>query len=371
MRVGVIRVDMPGPIALMDLETVSQFNPPTEPLGQERRFGRPDATLVGTAVAVIPAGLQGTVDLPAGAPITINNGNHTLRARKAALDAFTVVTVANAVYATAATLTAAVNTAITAAGLAATARLDDTGHFLILQSNTLGVGSYIEIDTVGNGSTFNAVAGFGAGGGNFTVPTVAATITALLPVGGPLDVSSATLDTTLGQGATDAQLTAVADTIAPHFVNTDVAIKSFQVGMLKGYRSASYNPDPFRIPALPNGAAVTVVQDDGTSLFVAALTVVTGAAHNVPNGGDITITGTNLGLAEVDATVVRVYSSDLSTFVKLYQKVIRTTLTGGTQGSVAPTSIVIPASLLNTLGVAGSKVQVQYTSLASNLFTVT
>jgi hypothetical protein len=191
-------------------------------------------------------------------------------------------------------------------------------------------------------------------------------------VGGPLNVSSALLNTTLGQGPTDAQLTAVADTIAPRFVDTDVAIKSFQVGMISGFRSATYNPDPHRIPAIANGAAITVVQDDGVTPFVAPLTVITAAIHNVPNVGDITITGTNLGKSEVDATVVRVTSSDGSRYVKLYQKVIRTTLSGGTQGSVAPTSIVIPASLLSGLGAAaGSRAIVQYTSLASNTFTTT
>jgi hypothetical protein len=141
--------------------------------------------------------------------------------------------------------------------------------------------------------------------------------------------------------------------------------------MLAGYRSASFNPDPRRFPALPNGAAVSVVQDDGFTAFTAALTVVTAAAHNSPNTGDITITGTGLGNQEVQSTVVKVYAADMSRSVKLYQKVIQATLTGGTQGIVSATSIVLPASLLSSLGVAGSKVIVQYTSFASNLFTVT
>lgn len=370
MRVGVIRGDMPGPVALMDLETVSQYDPPTEPRGQERRVGRPDTTVVGAALGVIPAGLIGSVDLPAAAPITINNGNHTLRAKIASAASFTVITVANAAYATAAALVAAVNSAITSSGLNASVRLDDTGHFMVLQSGVRGPASYIEIDTVGNGSTFNTVPGF-TDGASFTVPSVAATITALLPVGGPLDVSTATLRTTLGQGGTNAQISNLADTIAPHFVNTDVAIKSFQVGMIHGFRSASYNPDPNRLPPISNGAAITVVQDDGTTLFTAPLTVVSGAVHNSPNVGDITITGTNLGTPEVQATVVRVTSANGASSVKLYQHIIEITFTGGTQGAVHATSIVLPASLLAGLGIVGSKVQVQYTSLASGVFTVT
>lgn len=370
MRVGVIRGDMPGAVTLEDLETVSQYNPPIEPRGQVVHVARPTVASVGAALAVVPAGRQGSVDISGGA--NIGAGNKVLRARVAVGPSpYVVVTLAEAVYASGAALVTATNAAIATAGLQATARLDDSGDFMVLQSNTSGPGSFIEIDTVANGSTFNTPVGFGAGGGSFTVPSATALITATLPVGGPLDVSNATLDTNIGKGATAAQRSAVADSIAPHIVDTDVAIKSFQVGMMSGFRSASYNPDPNRIPALSNGAAIEVVQDDGTTPFAAPLTVISGAADNTPNGGDITITGTNLGDPEVEATVVRVTSADGSRSVKLYQAVIAATNTAGTQGSVSATSIVIPASLLSALGIAGSKVQVQYTSLASNVFTVT
>lgn len=259
MRIGVIRGDMPGPISLMDLESVSQFNPPTEPKGQERRFGRPDVANITSVLASL--------------------------------------------------------------GLSA---------------------------------------------------NVANLITATLPVGGPLDVSTGTITGVAGLGAATApQVAAIADAIAPRFVETDDVIKSFQVGMISGFRSASYCPDSRRLPPLPSGAAISVVQDDGVTPFTAALTAISGAVHNSPNGGDITITGTNLGNAEWEKTVVKVSSADGSRSVKLYQHVISGTLSGGTQGSVSATSIVLPASLLSALGVAGSKVLVQYTSLVSNLFTVT
>jgi hypothetical protein len=156
------------------------------------------------------------------------------------------------------------------------------------------------------------------------------------------------------------------DVLAPHFVETDVAIKSFQVGHIAGFRSSSYNPDTHRMPALSNGAAISVVQDDGVTLFTAPLTVVTAAAHNSPAAGDITITGTNLGSSEVNNTVVRVTAADGSRFVKLYQAQI---VAAG--GSVSATSIVLKAASLSSLGVAGSRVIVQYTSFASNVFTVT
>jgi hypothetical protein len=239
----------------MDLESVSQFNPPTEPMGQERRFGRPDPTHVAAVLASL--------------------------------------------------------------GLSA---------------------------------------------------NVTNLINATLPVGGPLDVSTATIHGVAGLGAASAsQVSAIADSIAPRFIETDVAIKSFQVGMISQYRNAAYCPDSRRLPPLPSGAAISVVQDDGVTPFTAALTAISGAVHDSPSAGDITITGTNLGNSEVQGTVVKVSSANGASSVKLYQRQI-TAVSGGT---VTATSIVLKASLLSGLGIVGSKVQVQYTSLVSNLFTVT
>lgn len=254
MRIGVIRGDVPGPLAIMDVEPVSQHNPSTEPVGQERRIGRPDLGVVSAK--------------------------------------------------------------ITSLGLSASA---------------------------------------------------AALITATVPVGGPVNVSPATIRGVAGLGgASDSQVTALQDVLAPHFVETDVAIKSFQVGHIAGFRSASYNPDSRRLPPLSSGPAISVVQDDGVTLFSAPLTAISGAVHNVPAAGDITITGTNLGNSEVNNTVVRVTASDGSRFVKLYQAQI---VAAG--GSVSPTSIVLKAASLSSLGVAGSRVIVQYTSFASNVFSAT
>jgi hypothetical protein len=370
MRIGVIRGDMQGPISIMDLEAVSQYNPPTEPRGQERRIGRPNVDVVNAAlIANIPAGLEGTTNISAGATITASNDD--LKIKTVSTAGFTTVLVAQAAYASGAALVTAVNAALSGGGVSARARLSDDGLHLVLYSLTNGTGSFLSVDTVGNGSVFNNAVGLGAGGGSFTIPSAASIITDTLPVGGPLDVSETNLRSNVGFGASDPQLSAFADSIAPRLIETDAAIKSFQVGMISGFRSSSYNPDPSRLPALTPGAAISVVQDDGSTPFTAPLTVISGAVHNSPNGGDITITGTNLGNSEWLQTVVRVYSSDMSRSVKLYQKIIQRTLTGGTQGSVAPTSIVIPASLLSSLGVTGSKVRVQYTSFASNLFTVT
>lgn len=368
MRVGVIRGDMPGPVTLMDLEPVSQHNPPTEPSGQERLVDRPSVDSVGALLDDVPAGIQGTTDVSGGATVTVATDD-VLRVRLAPGDGFTDVTVAAAVYASGAALVDALNTALDTAVIAVSARLDDSGQYVVLYSDATGTGSFIEIDSVANGSTFNGVVGF-ADDAEFTVPTAAAAITALSPVGGPLALTESDFDTAVGAGATDAQNTAIADVIAPRFHETDVAIKSFQVGMVAGFASATYNPDPNRLPAIADGAAVEVVSDDGTA-FSAPLTAITSATADAPNAGDLTIAGTNLGSAEyIESTVVKVTSADGTTSVKLFQSTIESTNTGGTQGSVTATSIVIPASLLAGLGVADSTVQVQFTSLASDVETV-
>jgi hypothetical protein len=356
---------MQGPIAIMDLETVSQYNPPTEPLGQERRIGRPDVAIVNAALNGVPAGISGSIDLSVTPPPAITSSNNTLSAKIASADSFSTVTIPPGTYGTAAALAVAVNAGIAASGLAANAIVNSLGPKLVLQSNTKGAGSYIQIQA----GTFNAVVGFAAS--TFTMPTAQTIVTALLPPGGPLNMTPATILTQTGSGGTSAQRDALLGTIAPHFVETDAFIKSFQVGMISGYRSATYNPDPSRLPALTPGAAISVVQEDGTTAFAAPLTAITAAVHDSPSTGDLTITGTNLGNAEWQQTVVKVSSADGSRSVKIYQKTIQSTLSAGTQGVVSATSIVIPASLLAGLGIVGSKVRVQYTSMVSNLFTAT
>ncbi len=80
---------------------------------------------------------------------------------------------------------------------------------------SLGIGATIETGTTGGGSTFNVDAGFEAAGKQQTIDTAATIITALLPVGGPLDVSDATLKTTIDASMTAAQLLLAAESIAP------------------------------------------------------------------------------------------------------------------------------------------------------------
>lgn len=367
MRVGVIRGDIPGPVTIEDLEQVTRFNPPTEPIGQVRHIERPDPVLV--ADALPPATLLGTADVTGG--ITITGANEDLKVKTDSAAGFDTATIANASYGTAQALVDAINAALVAAGSLAVMSLDDTDTFLVLSSNEAGEGSYIEVDSTGGGSTFNVTGGFAGAGADFTMPAATAVITAMLPVGGPLDVSDGTMDSTVGEGLSATQQGVLADSIAPQLVETDVAIKSFQVGNLSGYLLATFNPDVNRLPPIADGAAISVVEDDGVTLFTAPLTAITSATADSPNAGDLTIAGTNLGVTEEeDKTVVRVTNPTTGASVQLHQQTIIATDTGGTQGSVAPTAIVIPASLLSGLGVVDNEAQVQYTSLASDVETI-
>jgi hypothetical protein len=336
----------------MDVEPVSQHNPPTEPRGQERRFGRPTVAGVNASLSAnVPAGIEGSVDVSEGLTVTGSNNDLAVKTDSAAT-AFTTVRIAPRAYETGAALVAAINVAL--GGLAG-ARLSDDALHVVLFSRRRGEGSYFGVDTSG-------LAGALGVAGNFTIPSAASIITAILPVGGPLDISDENVRSSIGDGASDAELSAFADSIAPRIIETDAAIKSFQVGMIAGYRSPSYNPDPSRYPRLTPGPAIIVVQDDGVTEFEAPMTNITGAAANA---GRIMILGTNLGSPEVEETVVQVVSADQRRVLKLHQRVI---VKAG--GSVTPTRIMLPASLLSGLGVSSTRVRVQYTSFTSGLATV-
>jgi hypothetical protein len=371
MRVGVIRGDLPGPLFLADLESTSQLDLPTEPVGQTRYIARPTAVTLGTAMALAAfAGFASTGNCTL--PMTINGGNQTLLAKISAVASYSTIAIPTGVYATLADLIAAANPVLSAYGMALKVSPTNSAR-LVLYSLVGGPGSYISIDTVAHGSSFNgATAGaFGAGGGTFTVPTAAAALAALSPVGGPIDVSAATIRTQMGPALSAAQVAQVADAIAPQFAETDVAIKCFQVGNLSKYCSASYTPDPNRLPALATGAAVAVVADDGVTAFVAPVPTLSNAQANTPGAGQITLTGTGLAgagspNAEVEATLVRFLKPGTNETLKpLSQHAI--VAAGGT---VSSTSIVIPAALVPAGVVAGYVVQVIYTSLASTHFTL-
>lgn len=385
MYVGVIRGDMPGPIFIADVEPLSQTNFPTEPFGQSVYVARPSATQLTDYLGGLDANYantpyQGSGGVPAGIegsatptfPVVITGANNVLAFKNLSAASFTNVTVASGTYSTMTALLTALNAAMSPTGLGSATTDVATGSLVVIQSSIPGVGSFIQVGSGSINATLNL-----ANNQTFTMPAATAIIAALLPVGGPLNVSAATVLTNLG--ASPAAQGAVG-IIAPHFTETTAVIQSFQLGVIAKFLEATYTPDPTRLPALALGAAITVVADDGHTLFTAPLPIIASAVHNVPNPGDITITGTDLGNVEFpNSTTVFVKGVSAGgglqpPSIRLGQHVIVNTLSGGTQGVVSATSIVIPASLLavqngqggtTALGVAGSTVEVLYTSLAN------
>src|SRR5574343_674465 len=63
MRVAVTRGDLPGPLYLADLEVISQYDPAIEPVGQTFYVSRPILSEMAAALADVPAGLLGTVNM--------------------------------------------------------------------------------------------------------------------------------------------------------------------------------------------------------------------------------------------------------------------------------------------------------------------
>lgn len=373
MRIAVIRNDLSAPLLLADLEQVSRRNDPVDAPGQVRYISYPDASVIEAALADADTGAGATTtgsDISGSLPITITgSSNDDLKVRTSSTAAFTTVTIAAGSYATVDALVAAVNTALAGTGVAAFNGGNDN---IVLESLTYGVNSYLETDDVAGGSTANTDIGLTDGEAR-TMPAASAFATAIgLP--GALDVSQATLEAVGATTNTNAlepyydagRTPGLADAVAPIFAETDVAIESFLVGMLSGYASASFNPDP-RNPAVSAGAAIAVVEDDGATAFATANTVptVTSATLGSPTAGDVTIAGTGLGKESGDSTdplrstLVKVTGDVAVTF---HQETIE-----NAGGSVTDTAIVIPAALIPGAAVTTTSVQVQFRQLQSDV----
>lgn len=374
MRAGVIRGDLQGPILLADLEPVTDRNVPTEAPGQVRYLSRPTVAEIEAALAGEGSGdgagavLNGG-DISGAFPLTINGTNDDLRVRTSASASFTAVSIVQAAYATLPLLIAAVNVALSGTGI--TARTNVAGNGIALESDTKGVLSYIENDTAGNGSTANTPLSL-ANGAVRTMPSAATYITALNPVGGALDVSTATMNAvgaTTNSNALSLIPTAagvhaaLAEAIAPQFIETPVVEDSMRSGMLSSLLSANFNPDPRRKPALVDGAAIAVVQDDGSTAYTVGLPIVTSATLDAPGAGDVTIAGTDLAgpgdpTAERKETTVKVMGTG-------GPLVYSQELIEANGGTVTATSIVIPAVLNTGWAVTTTSVQVKMRSYAS------
>jgi len=372
MRLAVIRADLPAPIYIADLEQVSRRNDPVDARGQERYLSVPTTAVVEAALGDASTGVGATITATAApTSLTIDNTNKVLRLKKSSTASFTAYTFAEAVYASTDALVAAINTALSGSGI----RAFKAGTVIVLESETHGVNSYLELDTVANGSTANTNLNF-ANGSVRTMPSAATYLTAAGIPGGPLNISQATLEA-VGAGtntralepfydAADPRAFVVANAIAPIFAETDVALDSFLVGMLSQYRSASYDPDPRR-SSVAAGAAVAVLEDDGVTAFTTANTLPT-ITSAVLSGGVVTISGTGLGNENGrgsygNGAVVKFTGVGA---VRLEQRAI---VHAG--GRVLPSQIVVPASLIPGVATTTTSVRIQVRQRLSNTVALT
>lgn len=359
MRIGVIRGDLPGPIFVADLEPTSQVNVPTEPPGQTRYISRPTAVTVAPFIKTVPASVASTGNI--SFPLTLNFTNNNLDLSGTAAVPAVSATISAGTYANIDALVGAVNQSLATTGFVASA-LSPTK--LAIRTTVTGEGTFLTYGSVASGSTFNTAAALAVGGFTHTVPSAGAFILGTLPVGGPLNVSVANVRSILGGGLSVAQAQAAADLIAPRFIESNTVLESYLVGEVGNLLSASFNPDPTRIPFIASGPAIAVVEDDGVTPFSYLATELTTAQLGTPGAGDVTLTGTTLAgvgtpNAEVEETKVAFYVPGRSKTVT--QKAI--VAAGGT---VSATDIIIPASLVPAGTVAGTLVQVQYKSFVSN-----
>ena len=371
MRVAVIRTDLPGPVRLTDLEQVSRRNDPVDPPGQEGNLSPATVASIEAALGDPSTGVGATITA-SGAPtsLTIGAGNKVLRLKTSSAASFGVYTIAEAAYASTDALVAAINTALNGSGI----RAFKAGLAVVLESRTPGVNSYLQLDTVANGSTANTNLNF-ADGVTRTMPSAQTFYTAAGLPSGPVTIGQATLEavgaTTNSRAlepfydAGDARALVVANAVAPIFAETDVALESFLVGNLARYRNASYDPDPRRA-SVPAGAAVSVLEDDGATAFATANTLptISGAALGAPSAGAVTISGTGLGNENGGGTAG-------------YGIAVKFTGAGGRKleqraiieagGSVLPSAIVIPAALIPGVAASTTSVQVQVRHRLSNV----
>ena len=372
MRLAVIRADLPAPIFLADLEQVSRRNDPVDAPGQARYVSLPTAAGVNAATAHATMGVGATITASAApTSLTINNTNKVLRLKTTATASFTAYTLAEATYASTDALIVALNTALANSGI----RAFKAGLVVVLESQTHGATSYLELDTVGNGSTANTNLNF-ANGVVRSFPGGSAFLTAAGIPGGPLNVSQATLEA-VGTGsntralepfydAGDPRATVVADAIAPIFAETDVALESFLIGMLSELRSSSYDPDRRRT-SVPAGAAIAVLEDDGSTAFATANTLPT-ITSAVLSGGIVTITGTGLGNENGSGTQGH---GDIVKFTGVGAKRLEQRAIVHAGGRVLPTQIVVPAALIPGVATTTTSVRIQVRQRLSNTVALT
>ncbi len=268
MRVGMVRNDLGRGIYISDVESRVQRNFSSQPPGQSRKVRKPtDAELLSVLNAAAFLTKRGS-DTAATVDTTVANGTK-LNVRTSASAAFTQVTVTSNAALAKTTIVTELNAAFVAAGLGIVARISGTNQ-ITLDTYAGGPSAYLELSAASpSAGTLHTVLGLVVTA--VTGLSVAALKTAAYPSPTTIDVSTATISAlstfSLMSATPQAALVAmVAEAVAPTFVETGLALLSFTDGVISKLRSSAYRPDGARV-GLPTGAAVYVLDDDGSTQF--------------------------------------------------------------------------------------------------------
>ncbi|HED06033.1 MAG TPA: hypothetical protein ENI61_05050 [Ignavibacteria bacterium] len=281
MRIGIVRNDIVHGLHLDDFLPSNQYPYASQVAGQSRKITKMSPNKLNNSI------LKAVGDIITTHPIILTlvgsdgalsvdtSTNNVLRIRDSYLSAFTIITVTiNTV--TAKTLIALdLNTAFIANNLSLRAVVVGTNKIQIQsESPNTGAKSYLEIDTIANGSTLNIAVGFidgvvltGAPAGLITMKIASN----LYPTSTTINVSQTAVivpDLSYLSTSEKVSLTSlVADLVSTRFTETGDALLSFKTGKLSKMRSAAFRPGGSRV-GLPAGTAVAVVEDDGSTQFV-------------------------------------------------------------------------------------------------------
>jgi hypothetical protein len=270
MRVGIVRNDLGPGIYIADVESRVQRNFSAEPPGQSRTYRKPTDTELSNALNTY--GFLSILGTDAAASVD-TSANFTLRIRASAGAPYSVIGVTSGLVTAKTTIRNDLNSYFSVNGLPFVASVTGANR---LQINTTsadsGPAGYLQIDSVGGGSTLNTAVGFPVGGSILTGLSLAALKVAIYPTPTTINVSSANIAALSTFGLLSASdlanlVEAIAEAVAPRLVETGPALLSFVYGIMSKMVDPSFQPGGARI-GLPAGVAAAIVTDDGVTPFV-------------------------------------------------------------------------------------------------------
>lgn len=270
MRAGIVRSDLGPGIYSSDVENTSQRNFSSEPPGQSRVIRRPTTNDLTTLMNIYAfVSVRGT-DMA----VSVNTSvNFTLRIRSAgAATPYQVITVTSGAVTLKTRIRDDLNIGFRNLGLSFEASIAGTNQIQIdSKAPNSGPTAFLGIDSVANGSTLNTAVGFPVGITTIPGLAIASLQGAVYPTPTTINVSTANIAglatfALLSTTKQAALVSAIAESIAPRFVETGPAMLSFAYGIFSKMNSVTFQPGGTRV-GLPAGVAAAFLEDDGVTSY--------------------------------------------------------------------------------------------------------